>query len=226
MNNRKRKNRINCILCEILLYSMFFLFTTTPTHAGNDEGPYLTLTGAINIYEDLDLSDVGSGFPDNIVASGSTATVDLGAGFSHSIGYSFGSAFSMEVEFSSQGANWDRACSSSGCGTDASTKLQGDVETKSLLLNAIHHFNIDHIFTPYVGYGIGTAFHEATLSDYTDGAQTTFAYQLKLGIDMEMTQHINLLTGYRFLTTDEPDFGFFKGGITTHSLEAGIKYNI
>jgi hypothetical protein len=35
---------------------------------------------------------------------------------------------------------------------------------------------------------------------------------------------MGLLMGYRFFSTDNPKFGFFTGKMTTHSLEAGIKY--
>jgi opacity protein-like surface antigen len=131
----------------------------------------------------------------------------------------------MEVEFSSQGGSFGRACSKNGCAEGQKTALDGDIETKSLLVNAIHFFNTSESFHPYVGYGVGTAFHEATLDEHEDGAQTTFAYQFKTGIELNLNQHINLFTGYRFFTTDEPDFGFFKGDVTTHSFETGIKYH-
>ena len=112
-----------------------------------------------------------------------------------------------------------------GCEEGQKSSLDGNIETKALLANAIHYFNGDQALSPYVGYGAGVAFHNASLFDHDDGAQTTFAYQFKTGIDLELTQHINLLTGYRYLSADQPDFGFFKADVTTHSLEIGIKYN-
>jgi len=213
------------IFHKILAFIIVFLLTITPVHAGVGEGPYLTLSGTVNMYEDIDLMDVSTHLDPIIQSWGSYLNIDSGLGFNHSIGYSFGNAFSMEVEFSSQGGKFGRACSSAGCAEGQKSNLDGDIETKSLLVNAIHYFNSSEPLSPYVGYGVGTAFHEATLYEHDDGAQTTFAYQFKTGLELQLNQHIDLLMGYRFFTTDEPNFGFFRGGVTTHSLEAGIKYN-
>ena len=206
---------------KILVFAIAFLLIAVPVHA---DGPYLTFSGTINSYEDTDLLDVTTSLPEYVQTPGSFLEIDLGLGFNHSVGYSFGSAFSMEVEFSSQQGKFGSACSGIVCQVGTSTALDGDIETKSLLVNAIHFFNTGESFSPYVGYGVGTAFHEATLEGHDDGAQTTFAYQFRTGIELKLNQHINLMTGYRFFTTDQPNFGFFTVDVTTHSMEAGIKY--
>ena len=213
------------IFQKILAFIIVFLLTITPVHAGVGEGPYLTLSGTVNMYEDIDLIGVSTQLDPIIQGWGSYLNIDSGLGFNHSIGYSFGNAFSMEVEFSSQGGKFGRACSSAGCAEGQKSNLDGDIETKSLLVNAIHFFNTSESLSPYVGYGIGTAFHEATLEGHPDGSQTTFAYQFKTGIDLNLTPHIDLLMGYRFFATPQPDFGFFTVDVTIHSLEAGIKYH-
>ena len=210
---------------KILVFAIAFLLITIPVHAGVGEGPYLTFSGTINSYEDTDLVDVTAVLPTYIQEPGSFLEIDLGLGFNHSVGYSFGGAFSMEVEFSSQGGKFGNACSGIFCDSTKTTALDGDIETKSLLVNAIHFFNGSESISPYIGYGIGTAFHEATLEGHDDGAQTTFAYQFRTGIELRLNQHINLMTGYRFFTTDQPNFGFFTVDVTTHSMEAGIKYH-
>ena len=209
---------------EILVFAIAFLLMATSVHAEVGEGTYLTLSGTVNMYEDTELTDVASTLPVIVQAGGTNLEIDIGLGFNHSIGYSFGNAFSMEVEFSSQGGKFGNACSHAGCAEGQKSALDGDIETKSLLVNAIHFFNSSESLSPYIGYGIGTAFHEATLEGIDDGAQTTFAYQFRTGIDLKLNQHINLLAGYRFFTTDQPNFGFFTVDVTTHSLEAGIKY--
>lgn len=92
------------------------------------------------------------------------------------------------------------------------------------MLNAIYHFDMGEVFSPYAGYGIGTAFYEASLEGFSDGSHRAFAFQFKVGIDLELSQNMGLLMGYRFFSTDNPKFGFFTGEMTTHSLEAGIKH--
>lgn len=209
---------------EALIFIFVFLLMVNPVYAGVGEGPYLTLSGTINLYEDTDITNVSTVLPEIVQGWGSYIDIESGLGFNHSIGYTFGS-FSIETEFSSQGGKFGRACAGTECGLGTSTKLDGDIETKSLLVNAIHSFNNSEALSPYVGYGVGVAFHEATLDSHEDGAQTTFAYQFRTGINLKLNHHIDLLAGYRFFTTDKADFGFFLVDVTTHSLEAGIRYN-
>ena len=211
-------------LYAILVFSIACLLTAIPVRAEVGEGLYLTFAGTINTYEDMNLTDPVATLPDFLKEWGSYLKTDAGIGFNHSIGYNFGSEFSLEVEFSSQGGEFDRGCSHASCIEALSEKMDGDIETKSLLVNGIYFFDYSETISPYIGWGVGTAFHEATLDGYDDGAQTTFAYQFKTGIDLKLSHHINLFTGYRFFTTDDPDFGFFKGEVTSHSLEAGIRY--
>jgi len=226
MTIRKSEARDKLAFYKVLVFSLVFLLITPPVHAGAGEGPYITLTGSLNMYEDMDLTNLDTNLDPVITGWGSYLKTDTGFGFNHSIGYIFTNKFSMEVEFSSQGGKFGRACSSAGCAEGQKSKLDGDIETKSFLANAIHYFNSEEPLSLYAGYGAGIAFHEATLEGFDDGAETTLAYQFKIGIDLQLNQHIDLLTGYRFLATDQADFGFFRvGDVTTHSLEAGIKYN-
>ena len=142
----------------MLVFLTSFLLTVVPTHAGVGEGPYLTLTGTINMYEDMNLTDVSTQLDPIVQDWGSYLNIDWGLGFNHSIGYSFGSAFSMEVEFASQGGKFGRACSKVGCEEGQKSKLDGDVETKSLMVNAIHFFNADESFSPYFVADISVAY--------------------------------------------------------------------
>lgn len=153
-------------------------------------------------------------------AENAVLEVQSGLGFNHAIGYKFEQSWSTELEFSFMTGDFDV-----GHGGGSSTgPIDGDFDTKSILLNVIYFFDISEYYSPYVGYGIGVSFQEARLDGHLDGEDKNIAYQFKMGVDFELSSKLGLLIGYRFFTTDDPDFGFFTGEITSHSLEAGIKY--
>jgi opacity protein-like surface antigen len=184
-----------------------FFFLALPAHALT-EGPYFTLTGSIDTYDDLALT----GKVDTSVPAGTSVGIKTGAGFNHSIGYQFKNSFSTELEFSYKAGDFDSV-------------LSGDINSKSFLVNGIYSFNIRKYYTPYIGYGMGFAFHEAKIQDKGNREDRTLAYQLKTGIDIEFSRKLSLLVGYRYFTSNNPKFnGYFTAETASHSIEAGVKF--
>ena len=98
--------------------------------------------------------------------------------------------------------------------------------TKSFLVNGIYSFNIREFYTPYIGYGVGLASHEANVKDYKERGHGTLAYQFKMGVDMEFSRKLSLLLGYRYFTTDNPTFvKLFTAESSSHGIEAGVKFH-
>jgi len=199
---------------KILVFTMAFFFLTLPAHASNETGPYFTLTGSIDTFEDMTLTSI-----DPSLTVRANMGREAGLGFNHSIGYQFKNSFSTELEFSYKGGDFKPDT------TEDVEGLNGDMTTKSFLVNGIYSFNIREFYTPYVGYGIGFAFHEVTIKDKGDEGNTTLAYQLKVGVDMELSRKLSLLLGYRYFTTNNPDFyGYFTAENSSHGIEAGVKF--
>ena len=193
---------------KILVIAIAFFFLAFPAYAVT-EGPYFTLTGSIDSFEDMTLSSVDSSLFSTNIGAGFK---DTGLGFNHSIGYQFKNSFSAELEFSYKGRDFRGA-------------VDGDMTSKAFMANGIYSFNIREFYTPYVGYGIGYAFHEANIDGYGDRADTTLAYQLKMGVDMEFSRKLSLLVGYRYFTSNSPVFkGYFSAESSSHGIEAGMKY--
>ena len=192
---------------KILVIAMAFFFLALPAHAVT-EGLYFTLTGSIDTFEDLTLTGkVNTSVPEN-----TSIEKETGLGFNHAIGYQFKNSFSTELEFSYKAG-------------DFRSGPFGTVSSNSFLINGIYSFNIREFYTPYVGYGIGYAFHEANIDGYGDRADTTLAYQLKMGVDMEFSRKLSLLLGYRYFTTNNPEFkGYFTAESSSHGIEAGVKF--
>ena len=215
MNHPKPKLGLKPTFCKILVFAIASLLLAVPAHASNETGPYFTLTGSIDTFEDMTLTSVDSSL--------ASVTTDMGRetglGFNHSIGYQFKNSFSTELEFSYKGGNFQP-------GTENPEGLDGDMTTKSFLVNGIYSFNIREFYTPYIGYGVGLASHEANVKGYKERGHGTLAYQLKMGVDMEFSRKLSLLLGYRYFATDNPDFtGLFTAESSSHSIEAGVKFH-
>ena len=203
------KSRQKPAFHKILVITIVFFFLALPAHALT-EGPYFTLTGSIDMYDDLAVA----GKADTSVPTGTSVGIKTGAGFNHSIGYQFKNSFSTELEFSYKGGDFE-----SGGG------ISGSVNSKSFLVNGIYSFNIRKYYTPYIGYGMGFAFHEANIQGMGNNEDRTMAYQLKTGIDIEFSRKLSLLVGYRYFTSNNPKYGYFTAETASHSIEAGVKFH-
>ena len=209
MKHFNSKSRQKPAFHKILVIAMAFFFLALPAHAVT-EGPYFTLTGSIDTFEEMALSSVDSSLASTNIGAGFE---DTGLGFNHSIGYQFKNSFSAELEFSYKGRDFRGA-------------VDGDTTSKSFIANGIYSFNIREFYTPYVGYGIGYTFHEANIQGYGDRSDTTLAYQLKMGVDMEFSRKLSLLVGYRYFTSNSPEFkGYFTAESASHGIEAGVKFH-
>ncbi|MGI9379307.1 MAG: outer membrane protein [Methyloligellaceae bacterium] len=109
-------------------------------------------------------------------------------------------------------------------------------------------FTTDSRFTPYVGMGIGIAYHradsgraEVAANDFNpikDKGQARFAYTLMAGLDWRLNSQTSLDFGYRFV-----DMGSFKSGgwnnemwtwlstmestnLQSHEVRMGLRYKL
>ena len=209
MKHFNSKSRQKPAFHKILVITMTFFFLALPAHAVT-EGLYFTLTGSIDTFEEMALSSVNSSLANTNISAGFE---DTGLGFNHSIGYQFKNSFSAELEFSYKGRDFRGA-------------VDGDMTSKSFIANVIYSFNIREFYTPYVGYGIGYTFHEVNIQSYGDRTDTTLAYQLKMGVDMEFSRRLSLRVGYRYFTTNSPTFKqYFSSENSSHGIEAGVKFH-
>jgi len=109
----------------------------------------------------------------------------------------------------------------------------GSVTSDSLLLNCFGVYHDNGRFSPYVGVGIGAARFEA--SDLQEagfpmgrGSAVAFAYQVGAGVDVALTDHLNLDLGYRFFSSTRPTFTEVDGrkfdmDYSSHSAVLGLR---
>jgi opacity protein-like surface antigen len=114
-----------------------------------------------------------------------------------------------------------------------SAKGGGSVVVDSLLLNCWGVFHNKSFWAPYVGLGAGAARMEASGlkvigQPLASGTSTVFAYQLGVGVDLALTDYLNLDLGYRFFNSTQPKFtevggSSFKMDYLSHSAVLGLR---
>jgi opacity protein-like surface antigen len=116
---------------------------------------------------------------------------------------------------------------------EGSFKGGGNVTADSLLLNAFGVYHSDSRWSPYFGFGIGAARIEAsdltvTGQPLSTGSAVVFAYQLGAGVDVALTDHLNLDLGYRLFSCARPKFTESNGhkfemDYLSHSVVLGLR---
>jgi len=116
---------------------------------------------------------------------------------------------------------------------EGSFKGGGNMTADSLLLNFFAVLRDYSRWSPYAGVGIGAARIEA--SDLTvtgqpmgNGSAVVFAYQLGAGIDVALTDHLNIDLGYRLFSSSRPKFtesngNKFEMDYLSHSAVLGLR---
>jgi len=99
---------------------------------------------------------------------------------------------------------------------EGSFKGGGNVTADSLLLNFFGVVHDKSRWSPYAGGGIGAARIDAsglkvTGQPMSTGSAVAFAYQLGGGIDIALTDHLNLDLGYRYFSSNRPKFTEVNG---------------
>jgi opacity protein-like surface antigen len=117
---------------------------------------------------------------------------------------------------------------------EGSFKGGGSVTADSVLLNLIGVYNDNTRFLPYAGFGFGAARIEArdlTVAGFPvgKGSAVVFAYQVALGVDIPVSNWLNLDLGYRFFGSTKPKFtevngNSFQMDYLSHNVVVGLRF--
>ncbi len=116
---------------------------------------------------------------------------------------------------------------------EGSLKGSGTVTADSLLLNFFGVYHDNGRFSPYAGVGIGAARIETSdlqVAGYpmSSDSAVVFAYQVGCGVDVALTDYLNLDLGYRFFRSTRPTFSEVNGrtldmDYSCHSAVLGLR---
>jgi opacity protein-like surface antigen len=145
--------------------------------------------------------------------------------FSLGAGYSFTSFFRADLTGEYRQSTKGKVTGSYGCAGNTCIDIYDfDHQAMVLLINAYLDMGTWWCLTPFVGFGIGGAYHTfSALTDvnpnggfgYTSSATSndwTFAYALHAGVAFEVTKSFKVELAYRYLSLGSPDTGIINCG--------------
>lgn len=96
--------------------------------------------------------------------------------------------------------------------------VSADIQTWTAMFNVYYDFGKFGGFTPYIGAGVGAAFHDIDVK-FTNGTtvnisddQTEFAWALMAGVSKELCHGLLLDVGYRFIDLGDVEASKTTGG--------------
>ncbi|HEY0595844.1 outer membrane protein, partial [Sphingopyxis sp.] len=199
-----------------------------------DNSWYVGVGAGVMIVEDMDL-DIGTF--DN------AGTLDHRVGYDAegTVGYDFG-GFRAEVEVGYREADIKSGTFTApgipsmpnGTGTPftGSTKLNGDTNVLSFMVNGLLDFGDDDGLQGFVGGGVGVArvsVEPVFAGPFLDDSDTGFAWQAIAGIRAPLTRNWDVGLKYRFFNADNLDLvgqnGDYSGRFRSHSILGTLTYN-
>ena len=210
-----------------------------PVYVDPEPTGYIFAYGGFAFAHDTDStfngSGIGPGLPGSSVSNGYDSGYILGGGVGVYSNFMNGSRFELEMLHSSQGRDLFGISSGEGQGA---LPLPGELDTQAFFFNVVKEFPIGRV-TGYAGGGFGFANRSWTLqldqgtqgtpfSAGLAGEDTTFAYQIKAGVDVPVGERLSLFTEYKLIGMTESEFSTIivpinTDGHVTHNLVFGVK---
>ena len=178
--------------------------------------PYVSLSGGLNMLEDVDFD-----LPSSLGGGGGSAEFDTGFLISGAFGLAFESIpVRTEIEISWQKNDLDKIKYDGG--GSVSGDSDDDQETAAVMWNGYFDIKTDSALTPYILVGIGAA-------DVDDDVDTLFAYQVGAGLGYALDENIILDLKYKYFMTEDfdDDDGIYTvdfDGLAVHQVQVGIRY--
>jgi len=181
--------KINLI---ILTFALVLVGSFSISASVMAQGPYLGINSSVVAVNDIDLS-------------GAEFQSDIGLGIGIVGGYDFG-RYRLEGELTYRKNEVDHVeIHSWGQGNMTG---DGDITSKSFLVNGYFDFENKTRFTPYMGFGLGLAniaFNniKAKGIDLVDDDSSALAAQLAVGCSYSINKLLSVDLGFRYFFTDE-----------------------
>jgi OOP family OmpA-OmpF porin len=210
--------------CQTLIASCLLLLLCGPAmaqHYGPYVGAFLGGNAPMNAKASDDQGDFSLTFNPALMGS-AVLGWDLEPG--HPVGEG-----RVELEYTRRSNRLDRVKFVEG-----SFEGGGNITADSLLLNLFGVFHDNSRFSPYAGLGIGaarigTSGLQVAGQPLSSDSVVVFAYQFGGGIDVALTEHLNLDLGYRFFSSSRPTLTEanghkFRMDYSSHGAVFGLRF--
>ncbi|MEQ1756499.1 MAG: OmpA family protein [Micropepsaceae bacterium] len=213
----------NLLLASAMALSVYTLSTTA--EAGRrPQGWYIGIEAGATWMDtaNLDMSPVSK-------LKDAELKFDDGLAVLGEVGYRWENNWRIELEFGSR--HNDAKCSpalSPACVAGGFT----DVSQFSQMLNVIHDIDLNEKTALSVGIGLGGDFVDADGTGFLNDDDYVFAAQAIFQLSHELTEGIDLVLSYRFMTSDDAEFrkigiaGGFDMDNESHTVTVGLRFDL
>jgi opacity protein-like surface antigen len=175
----------------------------------------------LNTYEDQK-------FTEKTTNNNGDFQLDNATSFAGAIGLRLSRQLRLEGEFSYRNAEFkDVVISNVG-----SFSTGGQIDSKVALANLYYDFDVPWKIQPYVGGGVGYAFHNGTVSDGS-GLLTNanikadgFVWNAGAGLKYRPRTDLAYSLGYRYLSSPSLSFGDYEMDYSTHEFRLGLEWDL
>ncbi|MFO7964265.1 MAG: outer membrane beta-barrel protein [Desulfobacterales bacterium] len=139
--------------------------------------------------------------------------IDFDAGWlgGIAIGMIMDNNFRLEGEFEYRRSDFDIK-------VDGVAVEDDTLDTMAFLLNVFYDLKTGAPLTPYIGGGVGLAYHEV------DDDDTVLAYHGTVGVAWAVGPTMDLDLAYRYFATDDPELGSSEVEYDSHNVTAGVRF--
>jgi outer membrane protein OmpA-like peptidoglycan-associated protein len=184
----------NTLLATAMTLSVYVMSTNAEAGHRPTEW-YVGLEGGVNLVQDADVVVLP-------LASKVEAEFDTGWSVFLDAGYRWENNWRVELEAGYRANDVD--CVSVGTGP-CNGGNWGDISQTTVMANVIHDIPLSDDTTLSIGLGIGADFVQAN-SPFSNDEDWVFAGQALLELSHSITERLEIVATYRFLTSDDPDF--------------------
>lgn len=168
-------------------------------------------------------------FEERTTPASGTISVNNAPSFAGALGLRLNRQFRIEGEVSYKKGTLDNISLATGGQAD----LGGELSTWGTMLNVYYDFDVPWRIQPYVGAGVGFAWHNAQINDVAgftvneEESDTGLLWQLGGGLKYRVNPDLAFTGSYRYIGASDLGFGAFDidygGG---HELRVGLEYDL
>ncbi len=209
----------NSLLASALALSAYAL--SASAEAGHaHQGWYIGIEAGATWIQDADVSASGTVQPVEV-------EFDDGIALFGEVGYRWENNWRVAFELGLRENDAD--CFRVGVACQAN--VLDDITQVSQMVNVIHDIPLAETTTLSVGLGIGGAFVDVDGRNWRDDSDYVFAGQALFQLSQALTEDVDLVVSYRFMTLEDPNFrqatyGRLEIDTETHTVSVGLSFDL
>jgi len=160
---------------------------------------------------------------DNMANAAGTAKLTYDTGFAGSLaaGYDFANPLRLEVEFMRMKNDLDRLSFDNVIGNFT----EGDLTSRSFMLNGFYDVDTGSPWTPFVGVGLGWSRLDLDSPAFSSSDNDdVFTYQLIGGVAYAFNEQWSVDAEYRFIGTGDATISGADYDLNSNNLMVGLRY--